>query len=538
MNLEYRSDDWRNAAGYTSYLFEDIYENEIYYTDTSVTPNVDYHGARFAVEILTDDEIDADAAITDKTAAKANADILRHIFDNYGTMNPGDTVNNDPKYQNCRMYITSDEVDALADPLPTFRKDDYTDFEVPRYYSLAGDLQSWAPNHVAELTLYREDPAAAGTYLKDPWLKIRSGLGESMRTTSYDPAVYNGHWSMEFAFKSSKLVAEDGTALTYQMVVEKTSHLTYTHTAIALNTTTFVGTWYDTGTMKFSFASPISLFCGDIAPTLPGPNQLINDQDRNLLAGFNYGVYTWNDSRDDAKPAEWSNSTYNPYSYAYMADLNGDGIISERDLAILMSEFNWMRDGWDYGAPKGLDFGSSGIMLLMEEFFAGEEAGEESVEGEETVEDTDTEEGTGPEEPTETPESPNGSEDPGETDHAEDPGNVEGPAEPSTPADPGAAGDTDMPEEPTEPEGDAEPEPPAEPKDPDTADTPEVPEEPSVPAPAEPEAEPDQPSPGPDVPVEPKDPGMPGESEGSETLTHGEEIAGGEPAADFASPKE
>lgn len=505
VNLEY-DPDWRTAAGYAPYLFDPFYENGVYYTGAAdpgpdnipgTADDIPYTGAKFVV------------SIKDPTSTDPLVEALKKIFDNEGTMNG--------TASNYRMYITSDEVDALGDPLPTFRKDDYTDFEVPRYYSLAGDLQSWAPNHVAELTLYREDPAAAGTYLKDPWLKIRSGLSESMLTTSYDPAIYNGHWSMEFAFKSSELVAEDGTALTYQMVVEKVSHLTYTHTEIKLDTG-MAAPIYDPAKLIFAFENPIYLFCGDIAPTLPGPNQLINDQDRNLLAGFNYGVYTWNDSQDDTNLTDWSNSTYNPDSYAYMADLNGDGIISEQDLAILMSEFNWMRDSWDYGAPKGLTFGSSGIMLLMEELLTEEAAAEEPEEGEETVEGTgpeegeETAEGTDPEAPEETPESPNGSENPDETDHAEDPDNTETPEEPTPPVEPKEAGDTDMPEEPTEPEGDTEPEIPAEPKDPDTTDTPETPEEPSDPPLPEPETEPDQPPLETDMPFEPEDPATSEES--------------------------
>ena len=162
--------------------------------------------------------------------------------------------------------------------------------EVPRYYSLAGELQSWAPTHIAELSLYKAD--TSGGYEPDPWLIIRSGLSETMSSTGeYDPAIYNGHWSMTFAFKSSKL-AETSTALTYQMVVEKTSHLTYTHTDISLDTN-FNAPLYDSADLVFFFQSPVALFAGDIAPMFPGPDQRINDRDRDILAGFNYGLYDW-----------------------------------------------------------------------------------------------------------------------------------------------------------------------------------------------------------------------------------------------------
>ncbi|MBP3521178.1 MAG: hypothetical protein J6J87_07530, partial [Oscillospiraceae bacterium] len=538
VNLEY-DPDWR-TAGYTSYLFDPYYENDIYYTDTKAMPNVDYHGARFVVSIKKEYQ---DPDSTDPVALA-----LQHIFDNYGTMNPGGTVNNDPKYQNCRMYITSDEVDTLGDPLPTFRKDDYTDFEVPRYYSLAGVLQSWAPTHIAELTLYKEDTsasAAPGTYLPDPWLMLRSGLCETMSSTGdYPPEIYNGHWSMDFAFKSSELVAKDGTALTYQMVVEKTAHLTYTHTDIVLDTT-FTAPLYDSANLKFSFAYdneivPISLFCGDIAPTLPGPNQIINDQDRNLLAGFNYGTYAWNDGEDDTA-TDWGKSTYNPYSYAYMADLNGDGIISEQDMAILMSEFNWKRRTRDYGAPTGLDFGASasGIMLLAD-FLDGEAAGDEAAEGGQPSEDADLEEGADPEEPSDSaegpkdPENPDGTENPEDPDDTaseepgapEDPEGAEGtdtPEDPEEPVEPESPTEPVIPENPTEPEDPTEPEAPETPKDPDGTDTPEVPEESTDPVPPQPETDPNQTPADPVTPSEPEDPETPEKPEDSDlTVSPGE----------------
>ena len=539
VNLEYRSDDWRNATGYTPYLFEDIYENEIYYTDTSVMPNVDYHGARFAVEILTDDEIDADAAITDKTAAKANAAILRQIFDNDGTMGTN----------NYRMYITSDEVDALGDPLPTIRKDDYTDFEVPRYYSLAGDLESWAPTHIAELRLYRAD--GAGGYEPKPWLMLRSGLCETMSSTGdYPPSIYNGHWSMEFAFKSSELADDTGTVLTYRMVVKKPAHLTYTHTDIALDTSET--TLYNGTTLVFSFARPISLFCGDIAPLLPGPNQKINDQDRDMLAGFNYGTYAWNEDDDQTTSTDWDNSTFNPYSYAYLADLNGDGVISERDMAILMSEFNWMRRTSDYGSPKGLGDPGTGIMLLMEDFLDGEAAGDEAAEGEQPSEDADTEERADPEEPSDSaggskePENPDGTENPEDPDDTaseepaapEDSGGDEGrdtPEDPEEPVEPESPTEPVIPEDPIEPEDPTETESPDEPKDPDT---PEVPEESTNPVPPEPETDPDQTPADPVTPSEPEAPETPEKPEDSDLTVSPGESAPETPGTENAEPKQ
>lgn len=544
VNLEY-DPKWSADPVYPHYLFDPYYENEIYYKapGTDGTPNtsddVPYHGARFAVSIKDQDPDSTDPVVL----------ALRKIFDNEGTMNG--------TASNYRMYITSDEVDTtlsdpLTDPLPTFRKDDYTDFEVPRYYSLAGELQSWAPTHIAELTLYRADAGTASGYEEDPWLMLRSGLSKTMSSTGgYPPAIYNGHWSLEFAFKSSELVAEDGTALTYQMVVEKTAHLTYTHTAIELDTTAFAGTWYDAGTMKFSFASPISLFCGDIAPTLPGPNQIINDQDRNLLAGFNYGTYAWNDGENDAA-TDWGESTYNPYSYAYMADLNGDGIISEQDMAILMSEFNWKRRTRDYGDPSGLDFGASGIMLLLEDFLDEETAGDEAAEGEQPSEDAALEEGADPAVPTETPEDPkdpessDGTEDPDDT-TSEEPGapedseGAEGtdtPEDPEEPVEPESPTEPVIPENPIEPEDPTEPASPGEPKDPDGGDTPEVPEESTDPVPPQPETDPDQTPADPVTPSEPEDPETPEKPEDSDLTVSPGESAPETSGTENAEPKQ
>ena len=135
VNLEYEP-DWRTDPNHdrTSYLYDAVYENEIYYPDPEGDESL-YHGARFAVSIK-----DQDPASTDPIVLA-----LRQIFDNDGTMNGTSS--------NYRMYITSDETEALNDPLPNFRKDDYADFEVPRYYALNGELQSWAPTHIAELML-------------------------------------------------------------------------------------------------------------------------------------------------------------------------------------------------------------------------------------------------------------------------------------------------------------------------------------------------------------------------------------------------
>lgn len=358
-NLEYQ-DGWTRTGD----LFEPYYENEVYYTDTSGTTPVAYHGARFVVTILTDDAIDADSSITDKTTAKANAAILRQIFDNEGTMG----IN---KY---RMYITSDEATSWTATTPTFRTDDYADFEVPRYYTLSGVLNSWAPTHIAELSLYRVDETAStgstAVYETDAAYRTLSGLvsiyddgryTDEAHPATHDPAIYNNRWYTGFAFKSSALV--DGT---YKLVVEKAAHITYTHTEIELTVPQITVDYYDSATQTFSFTNEIGLFCGDLAPVYTGGNQKINGVDRDYLSLYLYGNAVWTKvTPDDAAsdPNGWVNSIYNPDSYAYAADLDGNGSFSERDWTILMSSFNWKKSVSDYGSPSGLTATSAALLM-------------------------------------------------------------------------------------------------------------------------------------------------------------------------------
>ena len=306
--------------------WEEYYENGIY-NRTSLDANGDpYNGARFIVEILPDDEIDP--------ADQAYADILREIFDNDGTMGTN----------GYRLYITSDETESTTDDVPDFRANDYADLEVPRYYTLAGTLVSWAPTHKGELTLYLWDEDASA-YQSDPWMIFRTGL--DLEEYMDELAIYNGRWAEEIRFRSSELNNK-----TYKLVVEKTAHITYTRTEIELDPVT-AGDQFDHDTLVYTINEDIALFAGDLAPLLPGPNQIINGQDRDLLSGFIYGMYLWTTATAPDQEG-WADSVFNPDSYAYAADLDGNGRITETDMSILMSSFNFGRRAKDYGNPTGL----------------------------------------------------------------------------------------------------------------------------------------------------------------------------------------
>ena len=316
------------AAG--AYLFEEFYENGRYYEDKPYRPSYldangdPYTGARFVVTIKKD-------------ATGTNADILRKIFDNEGTMG-------DHSY---RMYITSDEVKALSDPQPTFRKDDYVDFEVPQYYQLKGMLESYAPTHAAELSLYAPD--SSGGYEADP-----SFVHRQFRETG------TGLWVLDFVIKSSELMGEDRMGEDYLFTARKPSHVSFEWEVslvpanldpeTADNLTFTVAAVDEVGNVikegGIIQEGVIALFGGDVN----GDDNVWMDDDT-LIRRYVLGSADW--SRDkNVGDTDWNISVYNPNSFAYLVDLNGDGYLTTRDSGIWNQDRNFNKNATDYVMPQ------------------------------------------------------------------------------------------------------------------------------------------------------------------------------------------
>ena len=316
--------------------YEDFYENEIYnkdYREGLAAADPGYTGARFIVTILSDAEIDADTAITDRGTAKTNAQLLRDIFDNEGTMG-------DNKY---RMYITSDETERVDDPLPTFRTKDYVDFEVPQYYSLIGALESYAPKHTATFSLYRsdgDDPDDWDNYEAEPAFVHRQFREKGM-----------GLWQLNFVIKSSELMGEDRSGVTYKLVIEKPGHVTRTWANVVLSPDHL-----DPGDpLHFSVVEVsadedgqvvtdevLALFGGDV--NQDGYARL---EDYDFIMSFFNGGKTWSRA-EKPNDADWSISVYNPESMAHQVDLDGDGYITVSDAAIWNDPRNHNQNYTDY----------------------------------------------------------------------------------------------------------------------------------------------------------------------------------------------
>ena len=295
-----------------------------FYTDNSGTTPVAYTGAQFVLTVKTDAEIDADTAITDKTAAKALAATLREIIDNEGTAT-------DPHKH--RLYITCEETTYVNNTAEPAKESDYVDFEVPRYYSLVGELISYAPTHIATFTL--DDGAATDPIVFTSTLQGQNGTEQ---------------WKQGFKMKlTSDWDKLDGTVFT--LTIEKAGHITYTHAQIVLDKALKNGAGdalYDADELQFSFAETITLICGDI-----DGDGAAWEKDVDFLIGLMYGQYTWTEDKKDTDTG-WAKSLYNPDSLAYAADLNGDYALSMRDLDILMGE-HFGHSAAAYGDPVGLD---------------------------------------------------------------------------------------------------------------------------------------------------------------------------------------
>ena len=280
-----------------------------YYTDTSVSPAKDYNGVHFTIRLT-------ETATTDN---QRYWDAVKSILDNDGS---GDKDNKS------KILITATE---WSNDLGTWAgESDYTQLYVPQYYTLTGELISYAPTHEAKLALYPwDDSLTTPNYALEPSLTI--DVVEDAGT---------GLWQQSFAFKSSALVGEN--PINYKLVIRKPGHVVYIRTDMILEKA------MADADLTFTITDPITLFAGDL-----DGNGAVKTRDRDIMVEFISRNLRWSEALDE-NGADWDNSIFNPASYPYRADLNGDGNISTSDLAILMDERNFNKGIDDYGAPTGL----------------------------------------------------------------------------------------------------------------------------------------------------------------------------------------
>lgn len=335
-------ENWVATGAYPS---EADYALDVYYTGATHADGSDYYGAKFVVEILTPDEIrnlGLDSAA--EKAALDNAKILQEIFDNKGTMG-------EDKY---RMYITATETLLEDDGSGTMEvksqmESRLVDFEVPRYYTFHGILESYAPKHTATFSFY-------------PWL----GTDETDPTDyETEPSlVYHqirtfgtGLWQLDFEIKSSELMGEDREGQTYKLVINKPGHVTYEWLALYLGPETLdepnglvftVAAYDDAGDLDDTTVGIIALFGGDI-----DDDGTVTLQDREVLIDYTGGKRTYTTTQVKTDP-DYGDSIYNPSSLAHAADLDGDGRLNVMDLSIIMEDRNYNKRFEDYPPVPGL----------------------------------------------------------------------------------------------------------------------------------------------------------------------------------------
>lgn len=332
------------AAGF--YEYQDEYELKNFYDAEHTGSTLGLDGARFIVEIKSDDEIeadvDADTAVSaankaaEKAARKANAAILRTIMDNDGTMSDTD------KYH---MYITATTHETPGAVSPNDVTGGYVDFVVPKYYAIVGKLESYAPTHIATFTA---DAGITGGY-KGQYPFVSTLVGETGVEL----------WSQDFVVKlTSDWDKLQGKEIT--LTIEKAGHVTYTRTAIKMinndNDTENIATdgttkLYDDTARTFTIEQPIRLIAGDL-----DGNGAVKARDVDIISDFFHGSYQWT-TATSASSSGWAYSVYNPDSLAYAADLNGDGAVNARDLDVMMETQNYNKSTRTYGSPSGLKNG-------------------------------------------------------------------------------------------------------------------------------------------------------------------------------------
>lgn len=314
---------WRDAPTYSAnaYTYDDRYENDEYYKNSS---NEWYNGARFIVTLKAEPKAADYGTDAEYNADKAAWDALKTILtENDGTMGTA-------KH---RLYITADEAaDPDNDPLPTFASSDYTDLQVPKVYSLAGILESYAPRHITTFTLYSlkesGDAAEPDDYETEPEM-----IFTDVR------AFGSGLWQLDFALKSSELMGEKGTGATYKLVIEKAGHVPYTLLGLELSPTTLdtptTGTvftfveWDEEGNMVLNGGEPVTAILPMAGGDVDGDGR-VTVEDYFCLLNYTGGIteWSWTEDTDDN---DWPISVYNPESQAYAADATGDGFLGLED---------------------------------------------------------------------------------------------------------------------------------------------------------------------------------------------------------------
>lgn len=415
--------------GGTPDQWEEYYENDIYndtyLKDQWAEGEEKWHGARFIVEINREAE-DPNGLIP----------ILEKIFDNDGTMNGGET--------NHRMYITSDETESVTDKLPEFRTMDYVDFEVPQYYSLIGAVESYAPKHTATYSLYR----FAGGELdnREDYEEAPAFVHRQFREKGM------GLWQLNFAIKSSELMGDDRSGVTYKLVIEKPGHVVRTWTNVELteenldpdNALCFTVVELAEKDGQVVTNEVIPLFGGDV-----NQDGYARMEDYVFIMSFFNGSRTWSNTKDPDDP-DWHMSVYNPESMAHQVDLDGDGFITVSDSAIWNDYRNYNKNETDYAQLYLVTSDLSTAIQLYQEQLLLEAA---LLLEQEQLEELDPEEELPPVEeelpPTE-----------GELPDGEEPSQPEEPDEGQEPSEEGEKGEEVSPPEPELPpeEGDKAPE--------------------------------------------------------------------------------
>lgn len=369
----------------SGYAYESEYESGNYYTGPDKDGNVtDFIGARFVLQISKEAD----------TVDQANADILREIWDNYGTMS------DDPLHQ-YRLYIS-----AVNNSTGKDKESGKTDFEVPPYYTLSGILESYAPAHAATFRLYD-----TGTGIDRDRLDSHGYDVDDFKAANVPFLVYqqlrdwdfgSGLWQLEYAIRTSELMGD------YDLLIEKAGHVSFTWKDMELSEDTLDpadprGLTFTVAGQERDDAGNELVVEDDDGRLLPGVIALYGgdiDGDRyvrlgdyTILTNFFGGKRMQSRETDESSP-DWKYSTYNPNSVSYLADLDGDLYVSSGDHAVWNTARNYNMSYEDYAPAWELRTGNVTIVtaaelafLTMEELLSEELPSEELPPAEEVPEE-------------------------------------------------------------------------------------------------------------------------------------------------------